>query len=90
VLGERLRLSPGAIRRDLERGEGDDLESSALYERVFALAEKTERKALPRAVVPRIDLKSPKIKRKLTTDWFAHRVDERHRRCLARRDAAGG
>jgi hypothetical protein len=90
VLGERLRLSPGAIRRDLERGEGDDLESSALYERVFALAEKTEGKALPRAVVPRIDLKSPKIKRKLTTDWFAHRVDERHRRCLARGDAAGG
>ena len=90
VLGERLRLSPGAIRRDLERGEGDDLESSALYERVFALAEKTEGRVLPRAVVPRIDLKSPKIKRKLTTDWFARRVDERHRRCLARGDAAGG
>ena len=90
ALGERLRLSPQAIRRDLEQGEGEDLESGALYERVFALAEKMEGRALPRAVVPRIDLKSPKIKRKLTTDWFAHRVDERHRRCLARGGSAGG
>ena len=89
MLAERLRLSPQAIRRDLEQGEGEDLERTALYERVFALAEKMEGRALPRAVVPRIDLKSPKIKRKLTTDWFAHRVDERHRRCLVRGDAAG-
>jgi len=88
VLGERLRLSPQAIRRDLEQGEGEDLERTTLYERVFALAEKMEGRALPRAVVPRIDLKSPKIKRKLTTDWFAHRVDERHRRCLGRSEAA--
>ena len=88
VLGERLRLSPQAIRRDLEQGEGEDLERTALHERVFALAEKMEGRALPRAVVPRIDLKSPKIKRKLTTDWFAHRVDERYRRCFARSEAA--
>jgi hypothetical protein len=34
-------------------------------------------------VVPRIALQSPKITRKLTTEWFANRVDERLRRCLA-------
>ena len=39
---------------------------------------------MPRAVVPRIDLQGPKIKRPLTTEWFANRVDERFRRCLAR------
>ena len=39
---------------------------------------------LPRAVLPRIRLQSPKITRPLTTEWFARRVDERFQRCLAR------
>jgi len=33
--------------------------------------------------VPQIRLESPKITRKLTTEWFARRVDERYQRCLA-------
>jgi hypothetical protein len=80
----RLGLSEAAVRRDLERGDDSGFEKTALHERVFAYAEQVDKRALPRAVVPHIDLQSPKFTRKLTTDWFAKRVDERFRRCLAR------
>jgi hypothetical protein len=88
ALDRHLALGDAAIRRELEQGEGPGFERSALYRRVFELAERIEGKALPRAVVPTIELKSPKITRKLTTDWFATRVDARHQRCLARAAAA--
>lgn len=87
VLGTRLDMNAAAIRRDLERGDSPDFERSRLWQKVFTLAEQMEGRALPRAVLPRIDLQSPKITRKLTTEWFARRVDERYRRCLQR---AGG
>ncbi len=51
---------------------------------MFALADRRAGKRLPRALVPGIKLESPKITRNLTTAWFAQRVDERRRRCLAR------
>lgn len=84
TLARRLGLGESAIHRDLERGEGPGFEKTLLYERVFAHAEQLDKRTLPRAVVPRIDLHSPKFTRKLTTEWFAKRVDERHRRCLER------
>jgi hypothetical protein len=84
TLAGRLGLTEGAIRADLEQGEAAGFEKTRLYERVFAYAEQLDRRVLPRAVVPRIDLHSPKFTRRLTTEWFASRVDERHRRCLAR------
>jgi len=84
TLAARLGLSEAAIHRDLERGDEAGFDKTELVQRVFAYAERLDRRTLPRAVVPRIDLQSPKFTRKLTTEWFANRVDERHRRCLAR------
>jgi hypothetical protein len=84
TLAGRLGLSETAIRSDLERGEQPEFVKTDLYQRVFAYAERLDKRTLPRAVVPRIDLQSPKFTRKLTTEWFANRVDERHRRCMAR------
>jgi hypothetical protein len=84
TLAGRLGLSEAAIRRDLERGEEPEFAETELYQRVFTYAERLDKRALPRAVVPRIELQSPKFTRKLTTHWFANRVDERHRRCMAR------
>jgi Protein of unknown function (DUF1615) len=84
TVAARLGLSEAAILRDLERGDVSGFEKTVLHERVFAYAEQLDKRALPRAVVPRIELQSPKFTRKLTTEWFAKRADDRHRRCLAR------
>lgn len=86
-LGAALAMSERAIRRDLERSRSEDFDGSELAIKVFALAEQRSGKPQPRAVLPRIVLKSPKITRTLTTEWFARRVDGRYQRCLQR--AAG-
>ncbi|CDF85761.1 hypothetical protein PKB_4437 [Pseudomonas knackmussii B13] len=83
-LGKRLDMSDSEVRRALEQGERAEFAESRLYTKVFALAEKSEGKPLPRAILPGITLHSPKITRNLTTAWFAQRVDERYQRCLAR------
>ncbi len=84
ALAKPLDMNPAAIHAALEQGETAAFQQGTLYKKVFELAEKLERRPLPRALLPRIDLHSPKIKRKLTTEWFANRVDERFRRCLTR------
>ncbi len=82
-LAASLDMDERAIRRELERSTGEAFDSSPLAARVFALAQSRSGRAQPRAVLPGIVLKSPKITRRLTTEWFARRVDERFKRCLA-------
>lgn len=82
-LARPLDLSDSQIRRALDQGDDPDFEKTSLYQRLFALAEKIERRTLPRAAIPKINLKSPKITRKLTTAWYASRVDRRYQRCMA-------
>ena len=84
TLGRSLDLSDAQIHRALGHGDAEDFDQSDLYQRVFVLAEKIERRPLPRAVVPRIALTGPKITHKLTTDWYASRVNQRYLRCLAK------
>lgn len=84
AIARALDLDNAQIRRALELGDRLEFERTPLYQRVFALAEQMERRLLPRAVIPRITLESPKITRKLTTEWFATRVDQRYQRCMVR------
>ncbi|MEE3651401.1 MULTISPECIES: DUF1615 domain-containing protein [unclassified Brenneria] len=83
-LSKRLDMSDAAIRRALEKGDSLDFEKTSLYERVYALADKSNGGKTPREILPGIALESPKITRKLTTAWFAKRVDERRQRCMGR------
>lgn len=83
-LGKQLDMRNTTIRGQLEEGNTLAFENSELYQRVFELADKAQGRPLSRAVLPGIVLQSPKITRKLTTAWFAKRVDERYQRCMAR------
>jgi hypothetical protein len=82
-LSGTLGMSDEQIHRDLLKGDRATFERTALYAGVYEAAERLAHKPLPRAVLPRIDLQSPKITRRLTTAWFARRVQQRYRRCLA-------
>lgn len=85
VLGRRLGLDDAAIRRGLALAEDERFERTPVYRSVFELADRAAGRPLPRALIPTIELKSPKITHRITTEWFANRVQERYQRCLARR-----
>lgn len=87
-IARQLGVADAEIRRAFEKGERADFEETDIYQRVFARAQKIAHRRLPRAMIPEIALKSPKITRKLTTEWFATRVDQRYGECLARGGAA--
>jgi hypothetical protein len=90
VAAARLGIGDAAVRRALEQGESADFSETALYRRMFELADRIEGRPLPRARLPQIALQGPKITRKLTTEWFAQRVETRYQRCLARSGGADG
>jgi hypothetical protein len=83
-LSARLRLSDESIHAALEQGRSKDFERTELYRAVFELAERSAGRSLPKAIIPKIKLEGPKITRDLSTDWYAHRVEQRFERCLAR------
>nr|WP_256202262.1 DUF1615 family protein [Stenotrophomonas pictorum] len=81
-LAPQLGMDGRTIRRALEQGDRLQFSDRALHAKLFALAQASACKPLPR--VPGIRLDSPKITRALTTQWFANRVDARYRQCLQR------
>jgi hypothetical protein len=84
AIAARLDTTDAAIHRALAQGKNKDFERTPLYSQVFSLAERSARRPLPRALVPRIKLQGPKITRPLTTAWYAARVVQRFKRCLSR------
>ena len=77
-----LQMNEADIERDLRQEKLSAFAKTQLYTRLFALADRNG--AQPRVAMPQIDLKSPKIHRKLTTEWFANRVYGRYQDCLKR------
>ena len=88
-IASRLEMTDEEIRHALKQSDRFEFERTDLYEAVFEIAERKSGRALPRAVVPAIRLKSPKITRPLTTEWFANRVQTRYQDCVNRAFSAG-
>lgn len=82
TLASRVNMSKQAIRQSLRKGDTAEFAETELYHRIFTLADQQAGKRQPRAILPGIVLKSPKITRNLTTAWFAKRVDDREQRCV--------
>lgn len=80
----KLGLSASEIASDLSKEKNAAFGQSKLYQRVFALADQSAGKPLPREAMPQIRLQGAKITSKLTTEWFASRVNGRYRQCLVR------
>lgn len=83
-IGGTLELSDKEIREDLLLEKTLQFSDTRTYNRVFDKAQTKSGKLLPRAMIPRIRLQSPKITSKLTTSWFAKKVDRRFNDCLKR------
>ena len=84
MLSRRLKLSADEINAALRQEKTEAFARTPLYQRVFALADRAAGARAPREAMPRIALKSPKIQRKLTTEWFAKRVNMRYGHCMTR------
>lgn len=83
-LSRKLDLSNDEIQAGLRQEKEESFYRSKVYQRVFALADAAAGRPLPREAMPRIDLKSPKIRSKITTAWFAERVKMRYGHCMTR------
>jgi hypothetical protein len=86
-IANTLQMTPSEIRRDLLLEKTPAFGQSPLFKRLFTQAEKAAGPTLARQTMPQIDLKSPKITRKLTTEWFARRVEGRYKTCVSRSEA---
>lgn len=85
LLGKRIGITDAEVRDMLLKADSLEFEKTVLYRAVFAQADSAgSGKPMPRALVPDIALNSPKITRKLTTAWFADRVNTRYENCLKR------
>lgn len=82
-LASGLGLSDKQIREDLLREKSKDFVSTRTFTSLRDLYQRKTGKAPPFAIIPDIDLKSPKIRRFMTTRIFAEKVDQRYQACMA-------
>jgi Protein of unknown function (DUF1615) len=77
-----LGLSDADIRRDLLLAQEQRFVETTTYRKLTEAYRAKAGKAAPFAIIPDIDLKSPKIRRFMTTRIFAESVDRKYQGCM--------
>jgi Protein of unknown function (DUF1615) len=82
-INRTLTLSVETIGSDLALEKRTEFENTETWQKVYGTF--TKKFGSPTlAMLPNINLNSPKINRKLTTAWFAETVEKRYNNCLSR------
>ncbi|MGL4767245.1 MAG: DUF1615 family protein [Formosimonas sp.] len=79
-----LKWTEADVLRDLKREKQADFVETTVYQTIAQLHQKQFGSVLQEQI-PTIVLKSDKITRKLTTQWYADNVNRRFKNCLARK-----
>ncbi len=79
------KLSKADIRKDLLRSRFLDFNETRTFLQISNLHQQQTGKVAPYAILPDIDLSSPKIRRRMTTADFATSVNRRYQACLTNR-----
>ncbi len=77
-------LSERTVRRDVGREKEAAFETTDTFRAVKRVYQRETGESPAYAQLPRVTLQSPKLKRELTTAWFARSVDRRFQQCMAR------
>jgi hypothetical protein len=70
------------VQRGANAEKSADFEDSRVWNAVRDAWREAHGREAPYARMPSVMLSSPKLKRKRSTEWFAHSVEERYGRCL--------
>jgi len=81
-------LTASQVRRDARLEKSAELEQTRTWTAVRRAYAEHRRKTASYARLPEVTLHSPKLRRELTTAWFARAVEKRYLACLARADGA--
>jgi hypothetical protein len=80
-------LSEAQVRRDVREEKQLDFEATDSYRALKRVYERMTGMGAPYAQIPAVSLKSPKMKKERSTEWFARSVETRFKRCQAQYEA---
>jgi Protein of unknown function (DUF1615) len=79
----KLGIDDKKLRADLTKEKSADFPATQTYLQIRDVYARTSKQPVAFAEIPAIELNSPKIRRRMTTQNFAESVDRRYKACVA-------
>jgi Protein of unknown function (DUF1615) len=83
IAANHLGIDDKKLRADLLKEKAADFPATQTYLQVRDLYARSAKQAVAFAAIPAIELNSPKIRHRMTTQNFADSVDKRYQKCVA-------